>query len=67
MDALGFIMAAESGDIDSAEGYIDGMATLIKSGTVWGLQGSWQRAAANVIEQGYVSPEGEVLAYPEAE
>lgn len=58
-------MAAESGEIETAEEYIDGMAAMIESGVVWHLQGSWQRAAISVIEAGYVDREGNVLGYPE--
>lgn len=66
MDTLTFIMAVEGDGEDlTTESYIDGMANMIKIGTVWHLQGSWQRAACAMIEQGYIDPQGNVLCYPE--
>ena len=49
------------GDIDSAtsdepEGYMDAWQQLIDSGTVWHLQGSYQRAAIVMIEEGILHP-----------
>lgn len=64
MNHLDFIMAAESGELE-AEEYLDGLAEMIKDGTVWQLQGSWQRAAYYAVEMGFISPEGDVLRYPE--
>lgn len=64
-DSLAFIMAVEGGTLESAEQYVDGMAEMIRSGLAWSLQGSWQRAAASMIERGYVSQDGNVLRYPE--
>lgn len=64
-DAVGFIMDVEGGTLESAAQYVDGMAEMIRSGTAWHLQGSWQRAAASMIERGYISQDGTVLRYPE--
>jgi len=64
MDTVDFIIKFESGDIEPDE-LIDGFADLIKGGTVWQLQGFYGRTAASLIESGYISPEGEVLEYPE--
>jgi hypothetical protein len=36
-------------------------ATLIKSGLVWRLQGSYGRAAKDLIDHGIISKEGVVL------
>jgi hypothetical protein len=36
-------------------------ATLIRSGMAWTLQGSYGRTAQALIDQGVVSPEGDVL------
>lgn len=66
MDTLDFIMQFEGGEI-STEEVIDGFSHLIKTGIVWSLQGSYGRTAANLIESGYISPDGEVLEYPEPE
>jgi hypothetical protein len=51
-DTVGFIMAYEQGDTDEQE-TIEGFQTLIDSGVVWSLQGSYGRAAARLIEAGY--------------
>lgn len=68
MDTLSFIMALEGGDEElTIEQYVDGMAELVRTGAAWSLQGSYGRAAALLIESGYVSPDGEVIEYPEAE
>ena len=50
----------ESGEMDEAEA-VDFIATLVRTGTVWVLQGSYQRAAAALIRDGYITTEGEVL------
>lgn len=49
------------GVFKSGEEYVRGMAAMIKDGTVWHLQGSYQRAAMDLIDNGVVSPEGEIL------
>lgn len=64
-DTLSFIMDYENGQLESAEQLIDGFASMIASGMVWQLQGSYGRMARDLIEAGYISPEGEVLSYPE--
>ena len=51
-DVVGFIMAAEQGEIDDRDEYVAGMQELIDRGVIFGLQGSWQRAAAALIESG---------------
>ena len=50
----------ESGEMDEREA-VDFIATLVATGTVWVLQGSYQRAAAALIRDGFITVEGEVL------
>ena len=64
-DSLDFIIAVEDGTLESATQYVNGMAEMIRSGLAWNLQGSWGRAAASMIERGYISQDGNVLRYPE--
>lgn len=54
------LMAYEDGTLSERDS-IAMFADLIETGMAWRLQGSYGRAAAALIEQGYVSPEGEVL------
>lgn len=59
-DVVGQIMAYEQGDLDDDEAlYL--FAYLIRTGFAWTLQGAYGRAAANLIEQGLISPEGVIL------
>ena len=51
MDNLDFIIRAESGDVDHDE-LVAGVQALIDDGTVWHLQGSWGRLAAQLIDCG---------------
>lgn len=67
MDHLSFIIAYEDGAIHDVEELINGFAAMIKDGVVWQLQGHYGRTAASFIENGYISPEGDVLRYPEPE
>lgn len=66
-DAVGFVMAYESGELKPSE-IIVGMAALTKSGDVWSLQGSYGRAAQSFIagdlfdESGTLSELGQQIA-----
>lgn len=61
MDPLRFIIAAEEApELMTVDEYIEGMAGLIRTGIINGLQGSWQRSAARLIEQGVVDLEGNI-------
>jgi hypothetical protein len=60
MDVVGQIMAYEDGELDDAE-TLELFSELVKSGMAWSLQGSYGRAAAALIEAGYLSPTGEIL------
>jgi len=54
------IIAFEQGELDS-DGVLDLFAGMIASGVVWQLQGRYGRTARDLIEDGWISPEGEVL------
>lgn len=54
------LMAYEAGQLDDSE-TIQLFAGLVKSGVAWSLQGSYGRMAASLIDQGYLSPTGDVL------
>jgi hypothetical protein len=53
MNSLDFIMAYESGSMDSDEAQIAGFQQLIDSGLAWKLQGSYGRTAAALIKAGH--------------
>lgn len=50
----------EAGDLSEQETVLL-FADLIRSGLAWSLQGHYGRTAASLIENGVISPEGEVL------
>ena len=60
------IVAYENGEMSLTE-TVDFFAELIRSGLAWSLQGSYGRAAAGMIESGYISHTGKILSYPEGE
>jgi hypothetical protein len=51
---LDFIINYESGLISSKEELINGFQSLLDSGLVWELQGSYQRMAIDLINQGLI-------------
>lgn len=55
------IIAFESGELDTDQ-TLELFAGLIASGMAWRLQGSYGRTAADLIEAGLITPEGEVVA-----
>jgi hypothetical protein len=55
MSDLDAIMVLEGDDADDQDRF-DAMQALIDSGTVWKLQGSYQRAAAFMIDAGHCIP-----------
>ena len=61
MSDLDAILLIEGGDEGPAK-TLEAWATLIRSGTVWKLQGFYQRGARELIGAGWISPEGEVLS-----
>lgn len=66
MSNLAFIVALEEDTIESTEEYVDGFANLIRTNIIHNLQGSWQRAAQHLIDDGILNWRGDVLQYPEA-
>ena len=52
--SLDFIINYESGLISSKEELINGFQSLLDSGLVWELQGSYQRMAIDLINQGLI-------------
>ena len=59
-DLVGNIMAHEDGELDEAE-TLALFAHLVQSGLAWSLQGSYGRAAAALIDNGYLSRDGSIL------
>lgn len=57
---IGSIIAYESGELDDL-GTLELFSEGIKSGQVWQLQGHYGRTASHLIENGFVSQEGEIL------
>lgn len=53
------IIAYEQGELDTDD-TLELFADGIKSGQVWQLQGSYGRAAAHLIESGFISKAGEI-------
>lgn len=59
-DLVGHIMDFESGEL-SARGTLDLFSELIKTGQAWQLQGSYGRAANQLILDGWIDKNGEIL------
>lgn len=57
MPDVGQLMAFENGEL-SAYDTLELFAQLIASGMAWQLQGSYGRAAASLIERGYITRAG---------
>ena len=55
------IMAYELGDLE-AEGVLVLFSRLIRSRQVWSMQGSYGRAAQNLIDAGHISPTGAIIS-----
>ena len=53
-DQVGFIMTYEDGELDEDQ-VVEGFQSLIDSGIVWSLQGSYGRTASALIEAGLCS------------
>lgn len=54
------IIAFENGELANGE-VLKLFGSLVQSGLVWQLQGSYGRTARDLIAGGFISPEGEVL------
>lgn len=65
VDTVGLIMAFEQGDLDN-DGILKLFSELIRTGQAWSLQGSYGRAAKNLIDQGYIDEQGNILKDVEA-
>lgn len=61
-DLVTKIIEYENGEMED-NSIIDFFSELIKSGQCWSLQGSYGRVAQTLIDDGYISEEGEVLEY----
>ena len=59
MDMIDKIIDYETGNLDN-EGILSLFGELIESGQAWSLQGSYGRTASALIEQGLISPAGEI-------
>ena len=59
-DQVGAIMSYESGDM-APEDVLKLFSHLIKTGLAWQLQGSYGRAAAQLIENGWLDDKGNIL------
>lgn len=64
-DVVGAIMDFETGE-QSARDTLELFSHLIKTGTIAGLQGSYHRAAAEMIDGGFLTPEGGMTEFAEA-
>lgn len=58
VDHVSQIMAYEQGELDQDQ-TLELFATLLRSGVVWQLQGSYGRAAADLINAGVLTAKGE--------
>jgi hypothetical protein len=59
-DVTGAIIDFEMGELDD-QGILDLFSHLIKTGLAWQLQGSYGRAAADLIEGGIIGQDGAIL------
>ncbi|WJN63081.1 hypothetical protein [Streptomyces phage phiScoe3] len=53
------LISYEEGALDD-EQTLELFGTLVKSGMAWTLQGHYGRVASNMIESGYLTPEGDI-------
>lgn len=61
---VNFIMGYEGDDNFSADDTMALFSYLIRTGQAWSLQGSYGRAAANMIDSGYIDKKGHILKLP---
>lgn len=61
-DLVGQIMAYEDGSLGLEETF-ELFGVLVKSGTAWKLQGSYGRAAEDMIDAGFLTPEGDLTDF----
>lgn len=60
MDLIDRIIVYETDAVTTQEA-LELFAELIRSGQVWQLQGSYGRTASELIENGVISSDGEIL------
>jgi hypothetical protein len=58
---LDFILAYEGGTLTTSKQVVEGFAALVRSGTVWALQGSYGRQAVRMIDHEMIDASGNVL------
>jgi len=58
------LMAFENGELDTEE-TVELFSDLVKTGLAWQLQGFYGRTAKDMIENGYLDSEGNILYYGE--
>jgi hypothetical protein len=58
-DVVGLIMAYEMGELPEDQA-LELFSELVKTGMVWGLQGSYGRTAEALISFGFLTPDGEI-------
>lgn len=63
-DLVGSMMAFESGE-QSARETLEMFAVLIEDGVVWNLQGFYGRTAKEMIDGGFITPEGKMTDFAE--
>lgn len=61
-DVVGAIMDYETGEQGARE-TLELFSHLIKTGTIAGLQGSYQRTAAQMLDGGFLTPEGDLTDF----
>ena len=59
-DLVGNIIDYESGNMD-LRSVLNLFSHLIKTGTAWTLQGCYGRMATQLIDNGFISKQGEIL------
>lgn len=61
-DWLDLMIQFEEGTLSDDE-VLDLFGHLVKTGMAWSLQGFYGRLASDLINSGFLSPDGEVLQY----
>ena len=64
-DVVGAIMEFEDGT-QSARDTLELFSHLIKTGTIAGLQGSYHRTAAEMVDHGWLTPDGDLTEFAES-
>jgi hypothetical protein len=59
---IDWITEYETGDL-SPKQTLELFSQLIKNGILWQLQGSYQRTARTMMDQGYLDSAGNILSY----